>query len=340
MIIHTQVLINGHNKKKQPAQSGNVLAKAWYEKTICGLDKEGEKRLFELKKQLRDPGTAYHVDRKLVRYLEQLKNTSMKVPSLFKHSINPRTLYRNLLKFCQIHDIPEEIIAPIIPVLINFITCGHMRPVIFVGDKGCGKTTAVKLLVEEALQLPTEVIKIPQTDGGHGMIRDSGSYMAADVGYIAKARLRANSLIVAYIIDEIDKVCHERNRANVDDELLSITDESCVDIIDNYLETSLVGLEHCPMFFTANDLQKVSPILVDRCSVIRFPNANAERLKSISRKYINKQLGNNLYSSIQFNYELMDKHIDNLIKHNVTSIRKHQQMIELVLENALSKSLI
>lgn len=156
-----QALINGHNKKKQPAQSGNVLAKAWYEKTICGLDKEGEKRLFELKKQLRGPGTAYHVDRKLVRYLEHLKNTSMKVPSLFKHSINPRTLYRNLLKFCQIHDIPEEIIAPIIPVLINFITCGHMRPVIFVGDKGCGKTTAVKLLVEEALQLPTEVVKIP-----------------------------------------------------------------------------------------------------------------------------------------------------------------------------------
>ena len=121
---------------------------------------------------------------------------------------------------------------------------------------------------------------------------------------------------------------------------LSITDESCIDIVDNYLETSLVGLEHCPMFFTANDLQKVSPILVDRCSVIRFPNANVERLKSISRKYINKQLGNNLYSSIQFNYELMDKHIDNLIKHNVTSIRKHQQMIELVLGNALSKLLI
>lgn len=171
------------------------------------------------------------------------------------------------------------------------------------------------------------------------MTGDSGSYMAADVGYIAKVRLRANSLIVAYIFDEIDKVCHERNRANVDDELLSITDESCIDIVDNYLETSLVGLEHCPMFFTANDLQKVSPILVDRCSVIRFPNANVERLKSISRKYINKQLGNNLYSSIQFNYELMDKHIDNLIKHNVTSIRKHQQMIELVLGNALSKLL-
>ena len=36
----------------------------------------------------------------------------------------------------------------------------------------------------------------------------------------------------------------------------------------------------------------------------------------------------------------MDKHIDNLIKHNVTSIRKHQQMIELVLGNALSKLLI
>ncbi|MEG1991103.1 MAG: hypothetical protein RR351_03350, partial [Christensenella sp.] len=117
-------------------------------------------------------------------------------------------------------------------------------------------------------------------------------------------------------------------------------DESCAEAYDNYLESTLVGLEHCPMFFTANDLQDVNPILADRCTVIHFPNASTARIKSISRKYAEKALNSNLYSMICFNYELMDKHIDNLIQHDVTSIRKHQQLIEAVLEDALNIALI
>lgn len=328
------------DKKKMMVKSDKVSGKSWHEKVISGLDKSGEKHLEELKKQLGNLGTSHHVDRKQVRYLEQLKKMHLKVPPFFSNTIDPKAMYKHLVDFCKANDIPEEIVARIVPALITYIETGHMRPIIFVGEKGCGKTTAVKLLVEEALKLHTEVIKVPHTDGGHGMTGDCGTYQSADVGCIAKARLRANSLIVAYVFDEIDKVSHDRNRANVDDELLSITDESCVDVTDNYLETTLVGLEHCPMFFTANDLQKVSPILADRCTVIKFPNANASRIKSISRKYADKQLASNLYSMIRFNYELMETHIDNLVQHNVTSLRKHQQLIESVLGNALNIALV
>ena len=215
-----------------------------------------------------------------------------------------------------------------------------MRPIIFWGEKGCGKTTAVRLLVEEALKIPTEVIKVPQTDGGHGLCGDCGSYQSADVGALAKARLRADSLLIAYIFDEIDKVTHDRNRAAIDDELLSVTDESCDTIVDNYLETDLIGLEYCPKFMTANDLQKVSPILADRCTVIHFPNASSDRIKSISRKFVDKRLENRLYSMIRFDYDLMNTHIDHLVQQDITSLRRHQQMIESVLENALEKALI
>lgn len=93
------------------------------------------------------------------------------------------------------------------------------------------------------------------------------------------------------------------------------------------------------MFFTANDLNKVSPVLADRCEIIRFPNADAERIKSISRKYVDKKMESSLYDLIRFDYELMDRHIDELIRHNVTSLRKHQQMIEAVLEKVLTDAL-
>lgn len=336
-------LLGMAEKKKRSAKTAadaSGFGKVWHEKMISGLDKNGEKHLDELKNQLRNLGSSHHVDRKQVRYLDQLKKMRLEVPPFFRDTIDSKAMYKHLVGFCKANDIPEEIVARVVPALISYIETGHMRPIIFVGEKGCGKTTAVKLLVEEALKLPTEVIKVPQTDGSHGMTGDCGTYQSADVGCIAKARLRANSLIVAYIFDEIDKVSHDRNRASVDDELLSITDESCVDVADNYLETTLVGLEHCPMFFTANDLQKVSPILADRCTVIKFPNANASRIKSISRKYADKQLASNLYSMIRFNYELMETHIDKLVQHNVTSLRKHQQLIEFVLGNALNIALV
>lgn len=316
-----------------------VRQQHWFDKPLRGLSEDGKKHLKELVEQLNTPGSSHHVDRKQVRYLKQLEKMQLVVPDCFRNKADPKAIYRHLVDFCRSNDIPEEIVHRVVPALVTYMETGRMRPIIFVGEKGCGKTTAVKLLVEEALHLPTEVIKIPQTDGSHGMTGDCGTYQSADVGCIAKARLRANSLLVAYVFDEIDKVSHERNRASVDDELLSITDESCSDVYDNYLETALVGLEHCPMFMTANDIQTISPILADRCTVIQFPNATAARIKSISRKYADKKMKNNIYSLISFDYELMDAHIDNLVHHDVTSLRKHQQMIEAVLENALNVAL-
>lgn len=43
---------------------------------------------------------------------------------------------------------------------------------------------------------------------------------------------------------------------------------------------------------------------------------------------------------IDFNYELLFKSIDHLVDQNITSLRKHQQMIEAVLENALDTALV
>ena len=71
------------------------------------------------------------------------------------------------------------------------------------------------------------------------------------------------------------------------------------------------------MVFTANDLQKVNPILADRCMVIAFPNASASRIKSISKKYAEEKLASSLYSMIEFNYELMFKTIDRLVDRNI-----------------------
>ena len=329
--------ISGKAAGKTAAADGSVR---WYDRKLCGLSREGQKHLQELEEQLNDASRAHHVDLKQVRYLRQLKKMHMEVPVSFRLRTDPKAMFRRLQSFCRENDIPEDILQRMVPALITYMETGHMRPTLFVGEKGCGKTTAVRILAQEALRIPTEVVKVPQTDGGQGLTGFCATYHSADAGCLAKARLRSNSLLVAYIFDEIDKVPRDGNHASVDEALLSVTDESCSDVYDNFLETTLVGLEHCPMFFTANDLDKVNPILADRCNVIHFPNASASRIKSISRKYADRKMNSDLYSLIRFDYDLMDRHIDHLVAQDITSLRRHQQMIEAVLENALSTALV
>lgn len=329
-----------NGKKKAPVTVSRPNSCHWIDEPVSGLNEDGLSLLNELEAQAKDITSSHRVDKKQLRYLKSLKKMKMKAPDFFRGAVDPRGMYHHLKSFCQEHDIPDEIVCRVVPALVSYIETGHMRPIIFVGEKGCGKTTAVNLLVKEALQIPTEVIKVPQTGGGHGMTGDCGIYQSADVGCIAMARLRHKNLLVAYIFDEIDKVTHDHNRANIDDELLSITDESCSDVYDNYLQTTLVGLEHCPMFFTANDLNKINPILADRCTIITFPSASATRIKSISKKYADGKLSSGLYSMVEFDYGLMYKYVDRLVNHNVTSLRKHQQMIETVLENALDTAFV
>ena len=303
-----------------------------------GLTREGISHLHEMEKMLQDPDAVRDVDHKQLRYLREFRKMKLTVPMLFKAPVEPRAYYRHLSRFCVLHDIPDEIISRLVPSLLIYIETGHMRPLLFVGEKGCGKTTAVQMLFGEALQLPTKVIKIPQLNGGHGMTGDCGIYRSADLGELGKARVQAHSLILAYIFDEIDKVPQGKN-GSLDDELLSVTDESNVHIYENYLETDLVGLNYCPMLFTANDIQNVNPILADRCTVIHFPDASRTRLKSILSKYTRKMLESPIYDLIAFNFEIMERYVDRLVDRGVTSIRRHQQLVEAVVADALDVAL-
>ena len=64
----------------------------------------------------------------------------LEVPTFFSNTIDPKAMYKHLVDFCKANDIPEEIVARVVPALITYIETGHMRPIIFVGEKGCGKT--------------------------------------------------------------------------------------------------------------------------------------------------------------------------------------------------------
>ena len=162
--LHRRLCLSGVARDKHSHKK-----KRWFDQKIKGLSQDGREQLKALQKQMQDPVSAFRVDRKRVRYLEQLQKMKLSVPDSFRNTVSPKMLYRQLASFCREHDIPEEIVHRMVPALVSYMETGYMRPIIFGGEKGCGKTTAVRLLVEEALKIPTEIIKVPQTDGGHGL---------------------------------------------------------------------------------------------------------------------------------------------------------------------------
>ena len=331
------IILKTQKAEQKAAAQGD--GSRWFEQDICGLTQEGLAHLQALEKKAGNAFGGTSVDQKQLRYLRISKRMKMRVPALFREAMDPKRLFKTMKSYCLDNDIPEEIAVRLVPMLVTYIETGRMRPIILVGEAGCGKTTAFRMLMEEVLKIPTAVIRVTQMDGSHGLVGDCLTYKDADAGEFVRARCRADNLIMGFIIDEIDKATHNENRACIDEELLSVTDDSVTEIYDHFLEDTIVGLEHCPIVFTANDLQKVNPILADRCTVIQFPAANAQRIQSIARKYAGKKMQDKLYQLIRLDEGLMDRYIEDLASHKVTSIRKHQQMIESALEQALGLAL-
>lgn len=320
-------------------ESQKTSGAAWYDQVHGRIDPTCEQRLAEEKRRLRaNPGS--NTDRKWIRYAEAFRGLQFRVPDLFRTAVQPKALYNWLLAFCTEHDIPQEVLPVILPSLISYIRTGRMRPIIICGEKGCGKTTAFRLLIQEALGIPVAVIKVPEEDAGHGLTGTCGSYASADMGAIGRAMLRENSPVVGLLFDEIDKAPHSRSHACIDDELLSITDESVSTVVDKYLESTLSTLPYCPLFMTCNDLHKVSPILADRCTVIHFPRASVQRLRSVTKKFARAKLEDELYQAVQFDFGLLDQSINALASYNVYSLRKHQQLVENVLQKAFHLAML
>lgn len=281
-----------------------------------------------------------HVDRKWVRYAEAFREMKLfrSVPTLYSDPVDCKRLARRLEDFCLDNDLPEEMAVQLLPCLIEFILTGRMRPCIVIGSKGSGKTTALRILLENALEIPVEILRIPDMCVGFGLTGTAGHYQSANMGALAMSQYRHGQRVVGLLIDEIDKVALTYGEEDVSNVLLSVTDGSVDTIEDKYLEFPL-QLSHMPIFFSANDQSMINPTLMDRCTVILWPDPTQARLSAILKKYAEKQLSSAMYSMIDFDYELLNKSIASLISKGVVSIRKHEQLVEQVLRQAFEDAM-
>ena len=312
----------------------------WFNKRVCGLSKPGQDKLKRMEGIGREDVLRRLGDeeKKSYHYLKTLNAIKQyNTPDFFRHIENPKKFYHTLLEFTNTNNINTSVAKSIIPSLLRYVQTGHMRPLLLVGEPGCGKTTAIKKFAENALGLPTIARDVTQIASSHGVTGEDGSYKEADVGILAQAQIENRSILHVFIFEEIDKAVQTSSVAPIDKSLLSVCDANNTNVQDNYLSVPLVGIEHCPIFFSANDLSLVNPILADRCTVIQFPNPPVSLIQSIMLEYVKKELESPLYNQfVKFDFRLMNASIDRSVALNVISLRKHQQVMESVLNSAFA----
>lgn len=293
----------------------------------------------DLNTLLSDPIRSATVDaeqRRWLRAIRQLKVLSVQRP-IFYDSLTDELIFQRLKQVCAANLLPDDVIEKILPSLMGFIHTGQMeRPIMFVGAKGCGKTTAAKIVIEAVLGLPAFVCSASDSYG-RGLSGKSVTWRGATYGMIFDACVKSNSLNPGIIIDEIDKTPHDPNEPSIENILLSICDDRR-EVEENFLGMAL-PTRYMPIFLTGNDMERISEPLRDRCMIFEYPDASVQQVFSICKKYCEQLMVKNNYARrVILDESILHEGIQRLYSYE-HSIRQHKKMIDSVLGKANIHSL-
>ena len=189
-------------------------------------------------------------------------------------------------------------------------------------------------LVADILGLPLYKIDAQSVSTSRGLVGDSKTYNRSDVGAIADAIKKNGTTSICICIDEIEKASTRRESVhNITDELLPALDGTRM-IHDVYLnkDISTAGMA---FILTANEEKLIAPWLKDRCTVIRFPEPDFDRLHAIITGYAGKISDNGIYGGrIILENRQIDMMIDRMLSDGQTSIRQYVSTIDDVFNQA------
>ena len=235
----------------------------------------------------------------------------------------------------------EDIYKKLMPHVIEYLSTGRTRPILFVGTPGCGKTMAMRVM-GEILEMPLYFANAPQMAKGNGLSGIGKTYIAAAPGEPVEAMVSCKSGNLIFAIDEVDKTMRFAGHGgDFQDELLNLTsDETAHMLKDNFLGFT-VDASHLFVIMTANDLNDVSAPLKSRCDVITFPEPGEALISEIIRTNAVPTLLTKLHceDKVSVSEDAINYAVTTLFRSGVRDMRIYQSLMESAINTAVYDSI-
>jgi hypothetical protein len=164
---------------------------------------------------------------------------------------------------------------------------GHGMSLLLAGPPGIGKTSLIKNGVAKALQWPFQFISLggdsdASTYTGHQLV-----YEGSHCGKIVNSIVAAKSMSMVLMFDEVDKISTTPKGEEVQNLLVHLTDPvQNGEFEDKYLSGIPIDLSRVMFTFSANYLERIDKVLLDRMVVINLQGYNTKEKVAIAELHL------------------------------------------------------
>ena len=158
---------------------------------------------------------------------------------------------------------------------------------LLIGPPGIGKTSLIKNGIAKALGWPFQFISLggdsdASTYTGHQLV-----YESSHCGKIVNSLITSKSMSTVLMFDEIDKISQTPKGEEVMNLLIHLTDPvQNGDFEDKYLSGVPIDLSKVMFIFSANDINKIDRVLLDRMMIIDLKGYDLKQKTAIAEQYL------------------------------------------------------
>jgi hypothetical protein len=200
------------------------------------------------------------------------------------------------------------------------------------GPPGIGKTSLIKNGVAKAIQWPFQFISLggdsdASTYTGHQLV-----YESSHCGKIVNSLVAAKSMSLVLMFDEVDKISTTPKGEEVQNLLVHMTDPvQNGEFEDKYLAGVPIDLSRVMFTFSANYLDRIDKVLLDRMTVVKLQGYTLKEKVSIAENYLLptalKEVG--LGEKVGINKEIITYIVDNYANEEV-GVRELKRCVEQI----------